>query len=230
MLGLGNSVSASQYPGGWLPSDEVRLEAWYRFGEGVTITEADGVSAWADSSSNSFSMRQADTGEQPTYASGVLTFDPTSDTQNLQSSSSIELDGAFVLGFRIDPAAHSVVVMGSNSVANEMVKLQSASVIRVKNDSTASDYTLETGHDTKDDAYWVISRDSSYQMSVHKDGVLQETAKANLGTFDINSLGVRRTDLNPYNGTMKEVVIFKGVADTKIEALRLNLQTRLAGL
>ena len=111
-----------------------------------------------------------------------------------------------------------------------MTKLQSASVIRVKNDSTASDYTLETGHDTKDDAYWVISRNSSNEMSVHKDGVLQDAAKTNSGTFDINSLGVRRTDLNPYNGTMKEIVIFKAVADSRINALRLNLQTRLAGL
>lgn len=230
MLGLGNSISSNQYPGGWLPSDEARLEAWYRFDTGITITESDGVSIWADSSSNSFAMRQSDTGEQPTFASGVLTFDPTSDTQNLQSSSSVELDGSFVLGFRIDPTAHSVVVMGSNSDANEMVKLQSASVIRVKNDTTTTDYTLETGHDTKDDAYWVISRDSSDNMSVHKDGVLQEAAKTNSGTFDINCLGARRTDLNPYNGTMKEVVIFKAVADAKIEALRLNLQTRLAGL
>ena len=229
MLGLGNSVSANQYPGGWLPSDDVRLEAWYRFGEGVTLNGSN-VSVWADSSSNGFDMRNTDEDEQPAYSAGVLTFDPTSDTENLQSTSSITLDAAFVLGFRIDPAANSVVVMGSNSVANEMIKMQSASVIRVKNDSTASDYTLETGHDTKDDAYWVISRNSSNEMSVHKDGVLQEAAKTNGGTFDINSLGVRRTDLNPYNGTMKEVVIFKAVADSKIEALRLNLQTRLAGL
>ena len=230
MLGLGNSVSASQYPGGWLPSDEAKLEAWYRFDTGITITESDGVSKWEDSSSNTFHMLQADAGEQPAFANGILTFDPTSDTQNLQSSSSIELDGTFVLGFRIDPAAHGVVVIGSNSVANEMIKLQDSTLIRVKNDSETDNYALETGHDTKDDAYWVISRNSSNEMSVHKDGVLQDAAKTNSGTFDINSLGVRRTDLNPYNGTMKEVVIFKGVPDAEIGALRSNLQDRLSGL
>lgn len=229
MLGLGNSVSASQYPGGWLPSDEATLEAWYRFNTGITLNGSN-VSVWADSSSNNFAMRQGDEGEQPAFSAGVLTFDPSSDTQNLQSSSSIELDGAFILGFKIDPAAHSVVVMGSNSVANEMIKLQTSTALRVKNDSTTTDYALETGHDTKDDAYWVISRDGSNNMSVHKDGVLQEAAKTNAGTFDINSLGVRRIDLNPYNGTMKEVVVFKAVADSKIEALRINLQSRLAGL
>jgi len=229
MLGLGSSVSANQYPGGWLPSDEARLEAWYRFNTGITLNGSN-VSAWADSSSNNFDMRQTDTGEQPAFSAGVLTFDPSSDTQNLESGSSIELDGAFILGFKIDPAAHGVVVVASNGVVNEMIKLQSATSFRVKNDGATTNYALETGHDTKDDAYWVISRDSSNNMSVHKDGVLQEAAKSNSGTFDINCLGARRTDLNPYNGTMKEMVVFKGVADAKIEALRLNLETRLSGL
>ena len=107
MLGLGNSISASQYPGGeWLPSDEATLEAWYRFNTGITLNGSN-VSIWADSSSNNFAMRQGDEGEQPAFADGILTFDPTSDTQNLQSSGSIELDGAFILGFKIDPAFHS---------------------------------------------------------------------------------------------------------------------------
>ena len=234
MLGLGNSLSndtsaRSALGGGWLPSDEAKLEAWYRFGEGVTLNGSN-VSVWADSSSNSFDMRNTDEDEQPAYSAGVLTFDPTSDTENLQSTSSITLDAAFVLGFRIDPAAIGGIVLGSNSDPNEMLKLQADTTLRVKNDSTTSNYALESGHDTKDDSYWVISRDSSNNMSVYKDGVLQEAAKTNAGTFDINSLGVRRTDLNPYNGTMKEVVIFKGVPDAEIGALRSNLQDRLSGL
>ena len=229
MLGLGNSISSNQYPGGWLPSDESTLEAWYRFGEGITLNGSD-VSAWADSSSNSFNMAQADTGEQPAYSAGVLTFDPTSDTENLQSSSSIELDGSFLLAFRIDPAAHNVVIIGSNTESNEMIKLQTATQIRVKNDGATSNYALETGHDTKDDAYWVVFRDSSNNMSVYKDGVLQEAAKSNSGTFDIDCLGARKNDLNPYNGTVKEVVIFKGVADGKLSDLMTNVQDRLSGL
>ena len=227
MLGLGNSIGG--YPGGWLPSDESTLEAWYRFNEGITLNGSN-VSQWADSSSNSFNMAQADAGEQPAFSAGVLTFDPTSDTQNLQSSSSIELDGSFLLAYRIDPDAHNTVVVASNSTVNEMIKLQTATQLRVKNDSTTSNYALEAGHDTKDDAYWVVSRDSSNNMSVHKDGVLQEAAKSNSGTFDIDCIGARRTDLNPYDGTMKEIIIFKGVADADLTALRLNVQDRLSGI
>jgi hypothetical protein len=227
VLGLGNSIYHDQHPGGWLPSDESSLEAWYRFGYGVTLNGSN-VSEWADSSSNSYNMRQTDAGEQPAYSTGVLTFDPSSDTQNLQlAGSSMELDGAFVLGFRIDPAAHSVVVLGSNVASNEMIKLQTATQLRVKNDSTTVNFALESGHDTKDDSYWVISRDGSDNLSVYKDNVLQEATKTCVGTFDIDCLGARRTDLNPFNGTMKEVVIFKG---TTSHALINNLTDRLSGL
>ena len=55
MLGLGNSISSNQYPGGWLPSDEGSLEAWYRFGEGISLNGSD-VSRWADSSGNENDM------------------------------------------------------------------------------------------------------------------------------------------------------------------------------
>ena len=226
MLGLGNSVCASQYLGGWLPSDEGSLEAWYRFNTGITLNGSN-VSAWADSSSNSFNMVQADTGEQPAFSAGVLTFDPSSDTQNLQSSSSITLDGEFVLGFKINPAASNVVVIGSNSTSSEMFKIfESADRLRVKNDSATKDFTLSSGS-VLDDAYWVVSRDGSDDVTVFKDGSAVAAAQSVPGTFDINALGVRQTDTNPFSGTMKEVVIFKGTTST---ALINNLSTRLSGL
>jgi len=40
MLGLGSSLTGG-YVGGWLPSDESSLEAWYRFGEGITLNGSD---------------------------------------------------------------------------------------------------------------------------------------------------------------------------------------------
>ena len=132
MLGLGNSIGGYVSSGLWLPSDEGSLEAWYRFNTGITL-DGSNVEAWADSSSNTFAMRQTDTGEQPAFSAGVLTFDPSSDTQNLQSSSTIELDGEFVIGFKINPAASNVVILGSNSTSSEMFKIfESADRLRVK--------------------------------------------------------------------------------------------------
>jgi hypothetical protein len=233
MLGLGVSLAKEDYAGGWLPSDESSLEAWWR--NKVGITTETGVSQWADQSGNGHHMVQVDTGEQPAYNSdsGALTFDPTSDTQNLAftggaSPASIELDAAFVIGVKMDPAEVSTVILGSNSLANEMFKLQTGSVIRLKNDSSGNkDFTLDSGN-TKDDAYWVIARDSGNDTIIYKDGVANPSGSISVpGTFDIDAIGVRRTDLNPYSGTVKEVVIFKGVYDTDLIA---NLNDRLSGL
>ena len=228
MLGLGNSIGGYVSSGTWLPSDEGSLEAWYRFNTGITLNGSN-VQAWADSSSNSFAMRQADAGEQPAFSAGVLTFDPSSDTQNLQSSNAIELDGEFVLGFKINPAASNVVVMGSNSVNNEMFKLldnTSTEKIRIKNDAGVVDFELSSGT-VLDDAYWVISRDGSDNITVFKDGSAVAAAQSRSGTFDINALGIRNSDTNPYDGTMKEVVIFKGESST---TLINNVSSRLSGL
>jgi hypothetical protein len=230
MLGLGVSIARGQYTE-WLPSDETKLFAWWRFNTGITLNGSN-VSDWADSSSNSHDMRQADTGEQPAFSAGVLTFDPSSDTQNLYTSTNIELDGAFVIGFKINPSADNVVIIASNTVNNEMIKLldnTSSEKIRVRNDSGVIDFTLSSGT-ILDDAYWVISRDTSDNVTVYKDGSSVAAAQSLGGTFDIDAIGVRNEDTNAYNGTMKEVVIFKDTDDERLEALRLNLQTRLSEL
>tara|TARA_R110000744_G_scaffold377559_1_gene492688 strand:+ start:406 stop:1107 length:702 start_codon:yes stop_codon:yes gene_type:complete len=233
MLGLGIGSYNTQYPGGWLPSDESSLEAWYQ--NKVGITTETGVSQWADQSGNGHHMVQADTGEQPAYNSdsGALTFDPSSDTQNLAfaggaSPSNITLDAAFVIGIKMNPAAVSTVVLGSNALANEMFKLQTGSIMRLKNDSAGNkDFTLDSG-DTKDDAYWVIVRDGSNNTTIYKDGVANPSSSVSVtGTFDINAIGVRRTDLNPFDGTVKEVVIFKGDSST---SLIRDLNDRLSKL
>ena len=233
MLGLGIGASSTQYSGGWLPSDESSLEAWYQNKIGITLET--GVSQWADQSGNGHHMVQADTGEQPAYdeVSGALTFDPSSDTQNLAfasgaSPSNITLDATFVIGIKMNAAAVSTVILGSNSLANEMFKLQTGSIIRLKNDASGNkDFTLDSG-DTKDDAYWVIVRDGSNNTTIYKDGVANPSSSVSVtGTFDIDAIGVRRTDLNPFDGTVKEVVIFKGNYDTDLIA---NLNDRLSGL
>jgi len=240
MLGLGIGTSSTQYSGGWLPSEETTLEAWWRNGEGITARTELGVryvTEWADQSGNGHDMLQDDTGEQPTYnaTTGALTFDPTSDTQNLAftggaSPTSIELDVTFVIGIKMNPAAVSTVVLGSNAKSNEMIKVHSGSVMRVKNDTASNDFTLDSG-DTKDDSYWVITRDSSNDVTLYKDGVRNPSGSAAIiGTFDIDAIGVRRTNQNPFNGTVKEVVIFKAVEDVDVNDLVANVNDRLSGL
>ena len=232
MLGLGNSISANQYPGGWLPSDETSLFAWWRFNTGITLNGSN-VNEWADSSSFSHDMVQDDSqaAYQPAFSSGVLTFavDGSDNPDFLQSSTNIQLPGAFVMGFKINPSADNVVIIGSNTDNNEMFKLldnTSSKKIRVRNDSGVVDFTLSSGT-ILDDAYWVISRDGSDNITVYKDGSAVAAAQSRSGTFDIDAIGVRRTNTNPFEGTIKEVVIFKGTTST---ALINNVSTRLSGL
>ena len=80
------SLSSNRALGGWSPSDESNLEAWYQNKVGITLNGSD-VSTWADSSTNSFDMTQATASEQPAYdaSTGKLTFDKTA-SQNLGSS------------------------------------------------------------------------------------------------------------------------------------------------
>tara|TARA_R100001509_G_scaffold155975_1_gene118848 strand:+ start:444 stop:1136 length:693 start_codon:yes stop_codon:yes gene_type:complete len=53
MLGLGNSICANEYPGGWNPTElGSKLIHWYKFNTGITTvtvsSTADQISVWAD--------------------------------------------------------------------------------------------------------------------------------------------------------------------------------------
>ena len=90
-LGLDLSLASIRPQGVWSPDDETSLEAWYQNAVGITLDGSD-VSAWADSSSNSYDMVQATAGEQPAYSGGVLTFVSAND-ENLQTAGQISLTG-----------------------------------------------------------------------------------------------------------------------------------------
>lgn len=217
IIGIKNIIASNSLSLGWLPTNETSLTAWYRNKVGITLQSGTtNVSEWADSSTNTFNMLQSDTGEQPSYGSdgGNLTFDSSSDTQNLQlqlsgADTHITLEAAFVIGIKMDPTTVSTVIVGSNTLVDEMIKIQSGTSIRVKNNSDFHTYTLDSGN-TKDDSYWVISRDDSNYVRIHKDGSENPDGGEHVinGVFDINAIGVRKPDNNPFNGDISEIMIF----------------------
>ena len=113
-------VTIKKVGGAWQPSDETGLEAWYKFNTGITLNGSD-VSAWADSSTNSFNMVQATASEQPAYNSGAIEF-TAADTHNLGSASDITLSSAFTIGIRLFPDLNNVVVVGDNSAGQKEFK------------------------------------------------------------------------------------------------------------
>jgi len=216
MLALkqGLSLVSTKMLGGWQPSDETGLEAWYKFQTGITLNGSD-VSAWADSSSNSFDMLQATASEQPAYNSGDIDFDASA-TQSLQSASDITLSGAFTVGIKLKPDVSNVTVIGSNTTTNEFFKITSTTNLRFKTDGSQVDIGIDSG--TLVAALnLVITRNSSNLITLYIDGVAQADTETLAGTADINAIGVRATDANPYDGTISEIQVY-GAESTSLTA------------
>ena len=225
MLALKQALSlvSTKTLGGWKPSDETGLEAWYKFQTGITLNGSD-VSAWADSSENSFNMVQATASEQPAYNSGAIDFDASA-SQSLQTPSDIELSGAFTLGLRLFPALNNVIVLGDNTTSNEFFKITSSTKLRFKTDGSQVDITVNDG-DLSADNYLVITRNASNLVTLYINGVAQTNTQTLAGTANIDAIGVRATDANPYDGTISEIQIF----DTESTALTANVNTYLSNL
>ena len=222
-LKLGLSLNNTKSLGGWQPSDETGLEAWYKNQTGITLNGSD-VSAWADSSENSFDMVQATASEQPAYNSGDIDFDASS-TQSLQSASDITLSGVFTVGIKLEPDVSNVTVIGSNTTTNEFFKITSTTNLRFKTDGSQVDMAIDSG--TLITALnLVVTRNASNLITLYLDGVAQADTETLAGTADINAMGVRATDTNPYDGTISEVQIY----DTESTALTTNVSTYLSNL
>ncbi len=225
-LKLGMSIGGSNRPmGAWTPASEgTDLVAWYKNKEGITLNGSD-VSAWADSSSNSHDMVQATASEQPAYdaSTGALTFDKTA-AQSLQTTSQISISSDFTVGVKLDPSAINVIVLGDNTTNNEFFKISNSTTLRFKTDGTHVDITVNDGDLTADN-YLVVTRVSNV-VSLYVNGTLQTDTETLEGTVDIDAIGVRATDANPYDGIIQEVQIY----DSTSAALTANINTYLSTL
>lgn len=221
-LGLSLSLSSIRQQGGWSPDDETSLVAWYKNAAGIVLNGSN-VSRWNDSSSNSHDMLQATASEQPAYSNGVLTFD-SSTSENLQTSSQITLDGKFTIGFRANPSATNVVIIGDNTTSNEFIKYSTTTRIIIKIGGTSKNLNL--GEGSFGDDYIVISRDASNVITLYHNGTAQESPQTLAGDCLIDAIGVRATDVNPYDGTVEEIQIFSDTNATLIA----NVNSRLSGI
>jgi|TARA_R100000081_G_C4776309_1_gene148813 hypothetical protein len=222
VLKIGQSLVSMPRGGGWSPDDETSLVAWYKNAAGIVLNGSD-VSRWNDSSSNSHDMLQATASEQPAYSNGVLTFD-SSTSENLQTSSQITLDGKFTIGFRANPTETNVVIIGDNTTSNEFIKYSTTTRIIIKIGGTSKNLNL--GEGSFGDDYIVISRDASNVITLYHNGTAQESPQTLAGDCLIDAIGVRATDVNPYNGTVEEIQIFSDTNATLIA----NVNSRLAGI
>ena len=222
-LKLGLSLVSTRKLGGWSPDDETSLVAWYQNRVGITLNGSD-VSAWADSSSNSYDMVQATDTEQPAYSAGVLTF-VSADKNNLQTAGQISLTGDFTLGLRINTSTTNGTFLADNTSAGELFKYNSASKITTKiAGSGNTDLDLDSG--TFGDDYIIITRVSDV-LTLWKNGVAQTGTTPTLaGTSLIDTIGIRKVDINAFDGTIKEIQIYSSSSAD----LTANINDRLSTL
>jgi len=209
MLNLSQSLSLSAIKGGWSPTDETSVVAWYKNKTGITLNGTD-VSHWADSA-NSYDMIQTDeVTEQPAYnaSTGALTFD-SSGKENLQTSSQISLAGDFTIGIRLYPTDFEKTFLGDNTSNNYLFKYTTTSNLRFKVGGTAGNIALDSG--TFGDDYLVITRDSDV-VTLHKNGVAQSTTVTKSGTAELDAIGIRNPDVNSFDGEIFEIQIFSSTS------------------
>ena len=207
--------------GGWSPTDESSLEAWYQNQVGITLNGSD-VSQWDDSSSNGRDMVQADATEQPAYSAGALTFDSGNKT-NLQTTSQIEVTDDFTLGIKMFPTTANGTFIADNTTANELFKISGSSQITIKIDGSQIALDLDSG--SFGDDYIVLTRATDV-FTLYRNGVAQSTTQTLAGTIDIDAIGIRRTDVNGFDGTIEEVQIYS-VSNATLTA---NINARLSTL
>jgi hypothetical protein len=225
-LKLGLSLVSTPILGAdWSPADETSLVAWYQNAVGITLNGSD-VSAWADSSSNSYDMVQATAAEQPAYSAGVLTFVSAND-DNLQTAGQISLAADFTLGLRINTSTTNGSFLADNTSANEFFKYSGLTNDRIAlkiAGSAATNLDLDSG--TFGDDYIVITRLSDV-LTLYKNGVAQTGTTPTLaGTSLIDVIGLRRTDTNGFDGTIKEIQIYSSSSAD----LTANINDRLSTL
>ena len=228
MLGLKQSLSLnSNRPiGGWTPASEgTGLVAWYKNKVGISLNGSN-VSRWLDSSSFDHDMAQDTDEKQPAYnaSTGALTFDKTA-LQSLQTTNQISISGEFTVGVRLNPSAINVIVLGDNTINNEFFKIKDSTTLRFKTDGTQVDITVNDG-DLTDDNYLVVTRNSINLVSLYVNGNLQTDTEVLAGIVDIDAIGVRNPDTNPYDGIIQEVQIY----DSTSLALTANVNGYLSNL
>ena len=225
MLKLGLDLSLGGTGAIWSPDDESSLVAWYKFNTGIGLTGSD-VRSWLDSGTVGHDMVQGTTANQPAFSAGVLTFDPSAPSFLSLDGSQISLSDAFTIGIRLNVNNVGGVVLGDQSEVGEFFRIFSPTVLRVKIDNaTAVDLELDSG--VWGDGYMVVTRNDDNQLKLWWNGVEQTTAAPTLsGTADIDSIGVRRIDLNPFDGSVSEIQVFSSTSTD----LTVEVNRRLAGI
>ena len=224
MLALKQALSLTSTPklgSEWSPADETSLEGWYQKAVGITLNGSD-VSQWADSSTNGIDMDQSTASRQPAYSSGVLTFDGIDDC--LLSSGQIDLSGDFVVGVKLTVnTVPGGTVLGDYDLNGEWMRFISSTVLRIRTDNTTSiNLNIDSGSIATTTSL-ILQRNSGL-VSFWWNGVLQADSETLADTINTDAIGIRKGDLQAWDGTMEEIQIYSSYSSDLVANVlaRLN--------
>ena len=228
-LKLGLSLNTIKPIGSWTPESESSALAWWKKATGVT-TEEGKLTDWLDQIGNNHNFRQATEEERPTYTSsganeGTVTFDPSA-TNNLEITTQITFaaNTAFTVGMRVNVASTGSLFT-DNTTTGEFIRIMSTTQLRIKlSNGTSRNFDLSEGVWT-DKKTIIVTRTTGGLITVLADGVAVGT-QTDTAQLLIDNFGVRRTDLNPYDGSLLDASIFTDTNAT----LTTNLQNYLKDL
>ena len=211
----------------WYPTDEVSLQAFWEF-KRIGSANVANVETWFDTSVHSRRITQATEANQPSYtaATGAVTFDGS---DHLSTASSFAVTGTFTIGFRLSfDALSNEVLLASNTSANNFIRVVDLDTINLKFGGTLGTIDFNDGTDFATDGTKysvVVARDSSDDVAVWIDGVKQTDTVTKSGNFIIDTIGVRATDTNDFEGNMFECIVFSDYSNTLVTEVNTRLNS-----
>tara|TARA_R110000822_G_scaffold148059_2_gene286985 strand:+ start:57 stop:770 length:714 start_codon:yes stop_codon:yes gene_type:complete len=207
---IGKVGAITPPPPPWDPSDESSLLAWYKNKVGVAVNASNEVGEWSDSSGNgNLMVASGDATESPTYNSttGELSFNAAR-SQHLQLDTNLQLEipAEFTIGFKMNATGTNNTILGDNTSSNEYFKITSATNLRIKNNTGQGNIATDTGN--LDECDIVLIRDSSGNITMYRDGELQQGNTDLSGDILIDAIGIREPTINSFNGTISEIQIY----------------------
>ena len=211
----------------WYPTDEVSLEAFWEF-KRIGAANVANVETWHDTSVHSRRITQSTVANQPSYtaATGAVTFDGS---DHLSTASSFSITDEFVIGFKLSfDALSNEVLLASNTSSNNFIRVVDLDTINLKFGGTLGTIDFNDGTDFATDGTKysvVVGRDSSDDVAIWIDGTKQTDTVTKAGTFVIDTIGVRATDTNDFEGNMFECIVFSDYSSTLLDEVNTRLNS-----
>ena len=178
MLGLGNSISASDYSGSWTPASLSNLTLWLAFNQNITadqnaaagsvshstaagnMADGDRINAWnafGDTSINAVQATQADKPfwETDTADIGGVRFPGT---KFLELSADVVLDANtdFTIAVRLKTINFDAGRGIMGSATNEFIRVTNTTTFRMKINNVNRDFALASGNMVTDEYFTLI--------------------------------------------------------------------------